>query len=55
MDTGVITIARSLEKAARFGLRFKRTKTKYSRLSISVPTETLDVLREHRRQQPSSA
>ena len=51
MDTGTVTIVRSLEKTVKYGLKFTKPKTKYGRRAITVPAETIDVLREHRRQQ----
>src|SRR5262245_37321314 len=50
MGAGTITILRTLERTKAHGLRFKRPKTKYSRRTVSVPLETIVVLKEHRRQ-----
>src|SRR5512141_1828220 len=46
----VVTVARSLEHTTRHGYRFKTPKPRAGRRDIPIPAETVDVLRNHRRQ-----
>jgi integrase len=50
LDGSSIQIERSLEETKE-GLRFKGTKTKAGRRTLSLPSSTVAVLREHRRKQ----
>ena len=47
----VVTVERSLEQTTKHGYRFKAPKTKHGRRSISIPPETVEMLRDHRRKQ----
>ena len=50
LDGAVVTVARSLEHTTRHGYRFKTPKTRAGRREIPIPAETVEVLRNHRRQ-----
>ncbi|MGE3699286.1 MAG: tyrosine-type recombinase/integrase [Hyphomicrobiaceae bacterium] len=50
LDAAVLRVERSLEETAA-GLRFKPSKTKHGRRSISLPAHAVAVLRTHWRQQ----
>jgi integrase len=50
LEAATVRVERSLEETAE-GLRFKPPKTRPGRRTISVPTNVIEVLREHRRQQ----
>jgi integrase len=51
LDTGAITVCRSLEHTKAHGRRFKDPKTKAGRRRLILPPFALEVLREHRRSQ----
>jgi integrase len=51
METGAITICRSLEHTKAHGRRFKDPKTKAGRRLLILPPFALEVLREHRKEQ----
>jgi integrase len=51
LDGFHVKVERSLEHTKALGYRFKTPKTKHSRRTISVPDSTVDMLRDHRRQQ----
>jgi integrase len=46
-----VKVERSLEQTTRHGYRFKAPKTRAGRREIPIPAETVEVLRQHRRQQ----
>jgi integrase len=48
LDNSTLRIERSLEET-KAGLRFKEPKTVHGRRTISLPPETVPILREHRR------
>jgi integrase len=49
LDNGTLRIERSLEETKVGGLRFKEPKTVHGRRTLSLPPETVPILREHRR------
>ena len=51
LNAGTVKVERSLEQTKKHGYRFKSPKTRHGRRTISVPQTTIDVLREHRREQ----
>ena len=51
LDKFQVNVERSLEHTKGHGYRFKTPKTKHSRRAISIPSSTVDMLRDHRRQQ----
>jgi integrase len=51
LNAGTVKVDRSLEQTTKLGYRFKAPKTRHGRRTISVPQTTIDVLREHRREQ----
>ena len=50
INGATVTVARSLEYTKAYGYRFKAPKTRAGRRSIQIPPETVDMLRDHRRQ-----
>lgn len=50
MDGASLRVERSLEET-KAGLRFKVSKTKHGRRTVSLPASAIDALRTHRRQQ----
>jgi integrase len=51
LDGETVRVERSLEFTKKHGYRFKVPKTKNSRRAISIPPSTVEMLRDHRRQQ----
>jgi integrase len=49
LDGGTVKVERSLEHTKKFGYRFKSPKTRAGRRTISVPSSTMDMLRDYRR------
>jgi integrase len=50
LDSAAVRVERSLEETAD-GLRFKPPKTRHGRRTISLPTNVVEIMREHRRRQ----
>ena len=50
LDGSAIKVERAVEETAA-GVRVKAPKTKHGRRTISIPSNTVDMLRDHRRQQ----
>ena len=51
LDTGKLSVERSLEQTRQHGLRFKSPKTKHGRRTISLPAAVVTELRAHRKAQ----
>ena len=51
LDSGTLTVARSLEQTKAIGLRFKGPKTKYGRRTIALPASAVAELHAHRKAQ----
>jgi integrase len=47
LDGAKLRVAQALEETAKLGLQFKSPKTKYGRRTITLPSSTVAVLREH--------
>jgi len=47
LDGAKLRVEQALEETAKLGLQFKSPKTKYGRRTITLPTSTVAVLREH--------
>jgi integrase len=48
LGAGAVKVEQSLEHTKAQGYRFKTPKTKYSRRTVSLPSSTVDMLRDHR-------
>lgn len=48
LDSGVLSVAQTLEETKAEGLRFKAPKTERSRRTIALPALTVELLRRHR-------
>jgi integrase len=48
LDKATLSVTQTLEKSREGGLRFKQPKTPKSRRTISLPSITVDALRQHR-------
>lgn len=51
LDTGKLSVERSLEQTRQHGLRFKSPKTRHGRRTISLPAAAVSELRAHRKAQ----
>ena len=51
LDSGILSVTRTLEKSRYGGLNFKQPKTQKSRRTISLPAITVEALRLHRVEQ----